>query len=173
MNESWKNMSREQLYQLIENCSKNWLAMDGLWFQSIEKEFGIEEALKHDASAWKRFTKIEARRAKEFLQLPDRAGLDGLKKALNLRMFANMCQDESTIIGNELTYRILDCRVQYSRTSKGMQMHPCKSIGFIEYDGFAKVIDDRIACECVSCYPDLTDPTCSCAWKFTLEDDNA
>lgn len=84
-----------------------------------------------------------------------------------------MCRDETTIVGNTLVYKILDCRVQYARTSKGMEMHPCKSIGVIEYGGFAEEIDDRITCKCISCYPDLTDPTCSCAWEFTLEDDNA
>ena len=33
---------------------------------------------------------------------------------------------------------------------------------------FARVIDPRIRCECVSCYPEITDETCCCAWKFTL-----
>ena len=172
MNESWKDMTREQLYTLIENCSKNWLAMDGVWFQSVENEYGLEEALKHDAAAWVRFTKIEAKRAKEFLELPDRAGLEGLKRALNLRMYANMNKDSYEIVGNTLKYKIYDCRVQHARTIKGMPMHPCKSIGIIEYSGFAEVIDDRIRCECVSCYPDLTDLSCSCSWLFTLEGKN-
>ena len=131
MNESWKDMTREQLYTLIENCSKNWLAMDGVWFQSVENEYGLEEALKHDAAAWVRFTKIEAKRAKEFLELPDRAGLEGLKRALNLRMYANMNKDSYEIVGNTLKYKIYDCRVQHARTIKGMPMHPCKSIGII------------------------------------------
>lgn len=172
MNEAWKDMTREQLYTLIENCSKNWLAMDGVWFQSVENQYGMEEALKHDAAAWKRFTKIEARRAKEFLGLSDQAGLEGLKKALNLRMYANMNQDSCEISGNTLNYKIYDCRVQYARTSKGLGMHPCKSIGIIEYSGFAEEIDPRIKCECVSCYPDMTDPGCSCSWRFILEEEN-
>lgn len=172
MNEAWKDMTREQLYTLIENCSKNWLAMDGVWFQSVESQYGMEEALKHDAAAWKRFTKIEARRAKEFLDLPDQAGLEGLKKALNLRMYANMNQDSCEISGNTLNYKIYDCRVQHARTSKGMGMHPCKSIGIIEYSGFAEEIDPRIKCECVSCYPDMTDPGCNCSWRFILEEEN-
>jgi hypothetical protein len=172
MNDAWKDMTREQLYTLIENCSKNWLAMDGVWFQSVESQYGMEEALRHDAAAWKRFTKIEARRAKEFLGLPGQAGLEGLKKALNLRMYANMNQDSCEIKGNTLTYKIYDCRVQYARTSKGLGMHPCKSIGIIEYTGFAEEIDTRIKCECVSCYPEMTDPGCSCSWRFVLEEEN-
>lgn len=170
MNESWKEMTREQLYRLIENCSKNWLAMDGVWFQSIESEYGLDEAMKHDEAIWRRFTRIEARRAKEFLALQDRAGLEGLRKALNLRMYANMCKDSAVLKNGELIYRIHDCRVQHARTSKGMPMHPCKSVGIIEYTGFAQVIDDRIRCECLSCFPDVTEPDCSCSWRFTMED---
>ena len=173
MNESWKEMTREQLYRLIENCSKNWLAMDGVWFQSIEGKYGMDEAMKHDEEIWKRFTRIEARRAKEFLGLPDRAGLEGLKKALNLRMYANMCDDSAELSDGVLTYKIFNCRVQHARTSKGMPMHPCKSVGEIEYTGFAEIIDDRIRCECISCYPDVKDPNCSCSWRFTLEGTHA
>ena len=173
MNESWKGMTREQLYRLIENCSKNWLAMDGVWFQSVESRLGMDEAMKHDAAIWQRFTRIEARRAKDFLGLPDRSGLEGLEKALNLRMYANMCADSARMEDGALIYTLYDCRVQHARTSKGMPMHPCKSIGEIEYSGFAEVIDDRIRCECISCFPDVTDPGCSCSWRFTLEEHHA
>ena len=35
-NEFLKELSKEQLLRLIEDYSKNWLAMDGVWFQSVE-----------------------------------------------------------------------------------------------------------------------------------------
>jgi hypothetical protein len=31
------SLSKEELIKLIEVYSKNWLAMDGVWFQSVEK----------------------------------------------------------------------------------------------------------------------------------------
>ena len=36
MNKIWEDMSKEQLCELLENASKNWLAMDGVWFQAVE-----------------------------------------------------------------------------------------------------------------------------------------
>lgn len=80
--EALEHLSREQLLELITAYSRNWLAMDGVWFQSIERKFGMDEAMYHDIQAWQRFTVTEARRIKKFLQLPEHPGLPGLKAAL-------------------------------------------------------------------------------------------
>ncbi|MGE4484173.1 MAG: DUF6125 family protein [Oscillospiraceae bacterium] len=168
-NEALYDLSKEQLIQLIGIYSKNWLALDGVWFQSVEEKYGMNEAIFHDEQAWKRFTVIEAMRIKEFLQLPELAGLRGLEKALSFRFYANINHDEISISGNTLTYRAVECRVQTARQRKGMSFHPCKSVGVIEYSEFAKVIDRRITCKCLSCYPEIEDQSCCCSWLFTLE----
>lgn len=56
---------------------------------------------------------------------------------------------------------------------KGMEFHPCKPAGINEYTTFAQTIDPRIEVECLSCYPEVTDPTCDCSWRFTLPSDSA
>ncbi len=166
--ETLSRLSKDELIELIEIYSKNWLAMDGVWFQSVERKLGMDEAMYHDAEAWKRFTVIEAKRIKEFLKLPDNSGVEGLSKALRFRFYANINEDRIEIDGNTLTYTSVNCRVQRARERKGMSVHPCKSVGIIEYSEFAKVIDSRFDCECVSCYPDITDSECCCKWRFTL-----
>ena len=83
--ESLESLSRDQLLELLSIYSKNWLAMDGVWFQSVERKFGMDEAMYHDVEAWKRFTVTEARRVKRFLNLPEHPGLDGLAEALRFR----------------------------------------------------------------------------------------
>ena len=163
-----ETLSREELIELIGLYSKNWLAMDGVWFQSIERKLGMDEAMYHDAEAWRRFTVIEAKRIKACLKLPEHAGIEGLARALKLRFYAHINEDRVEISGNTLTYTAVDCRVQTARQRKGMPFHPCKSVGRIEYTGFAQTIDDRFTCECVSCYPEITDATCCCKWRFTL-----
>lgn len=143
--------------------------MDGVWFQSIESKFGIDEVIEHDINAWNVFTKIEAGKIKAFLNLSDHSGIDGLKQALSLRSNANINKYEIVVNSDCLIYRTLDCRVQNARIRKGMEFHPCKPVGLVEYSEFAKVIDSRFECEVISCYPDITDSTCNCAWKFTLK----
>ena len=170
INEFLDRYDKKELIELIELYSKNWLAMDGLWFQSVERKFGMKEAMDHNCKVWGDFTKIEAQKIKSFLRLPDNSGLEGLKQALQLRLYANINKDEIIIDKNILTYRVIECRVQSARKRKGMEYHPCKEVGVIEYSVFAKEIDDRFDCECLSCYPDITDETCTCAWKFTLKE---
>lgn len=170
MNKHIDSLSKKELIELIEIYSKNWLAMDGVWFQSIETKYGMDEAIYHDEKAWERFTVIEAKRIKAFLKLDEHPGLEGLAKALYLRFYANINDDEIKISKNTLTYNAVDCRVQTARKRKNMEFHPCKSVGIIEYSGFAKTIDDRITCQCLSCYPHITDDACCCSWLFTLNE---
>ena len=166
--ETLNQYTKDELIELIGLYSKNWLAMDGVWFQSIERTRGMEEAMYHDIEAWKRFTVTEAKRIKAFLKLPEQAGVEGLAKALKLRFYANINDDRIDVEGSTLTYTSVNCRVQRARESKGMPFHPCKSVGIVEYGAFARTIDPRFTCECVSCYPDITDDSCCCKWRFTL-----
>jgi len=162
-------LSKEQLKELISIYSRNIYALDGVWFQSIEQAVGMDEAMHHDRNAWRRFTETEARRLKNFLNLPDNSGLEGFEKVLSIRFSALANAKVEFIHGeNFLIYRVVDCRVQTARSRKGMPLHPCKSVGIIEHEYFAKIIDERIECEPLSCFPDITDNTCACSWKFYL-----
>ncbi len=170
MNNKIEELNREELIELVRIYAKNMLALDGVWFQSIEKKSGMEEAMEHDRNAWRKYTEIEARRIKDFLKLPDNSGIAGLKQALAFRFYAALNGDEIITEGdNVLIYRTLSCRVQNARARKGMPFHPCKSVGILEYTYFAKVIDERFECEAISCYPDVTDDSCACSWKFILK----
>ena len=169
LNETLRSLSREDLLTLLEMDAKNWLAIDGVWFQSVERTCGMDDAMYHDGEAWKRFTVIEARRIKTFLGLEEHPGLEGLAKALPLRLDDRCNPTELIWKDGKLIYRNRTCRVQTARSRKDMPYHPCKPVGLVEYSGFARTIDDRITCRCLSCYPEITDESCACAWEFSLE----
>lgn len=167
--DSLEALSREELIAYAQLCSKNLFAIDGTWFQSIEAEGGMDEAIRHDKRAWDRYTAAEARRLKTFLRLEDGCGLEGLACALSLKLTSLCNETEIRWEGDELVFRVVSCRVQTARGRKGMGCHPCKPVGLIEYGGFARAIDSRISCTCDSCYPDELDPTCACAWRFRID----
>lgn len=171
MEQALDKLTVEELRDLIKIYARNIYALDGVWFQSIEVLRGMDEAMHHDREAWKRFTRTEALRIRNFLGLGENSGLEGLEKALSIR-FSALANPSVTISreGDALVYRVNECRVQAARKSKGMPYHPCSSVGIIEHAGFAGVIDERITTEMVSCYPEVTDEGCACCWRFTLKD---
>lgn len=126
VNKTLEKMERSELIQLIEIYSKNWLAMDGVWFQSVERKFGMAEAMEHDCNIWEAFTKIEAQKIKEFLKLSSRPGIDGLKRALQLRLYANINEDEIIVDGNTLIYRTLDSECRMRESVRGWNFIPAR-----------------------------------------------
>jgi hypothetical protein len=41
----------EDCLPLLEDMAKRWLAHDGLWFQAVEKAYGMEAAIRMDAAS--------------------------------------------------------------------------------------------------------------------------
>jgi len=163
-------LTQEELLELNKIYAKNWLAHDGLWFQSIEEKYGMDMAIDMDREAWRRFTVIEARRLIDFLRLGKNSGITGLKKALSFRLYSTLNKDEIVVEEeNVLIYRVKTCRVQHARRKKGLSDFPCKAVGIIEYSLFAKAIDERFETEVLSCHPDITNADYNCIWKFTLK----
>lgn len=166
-----RTLPRETLLDLIEKVSINWLANDGIWFQAVEKRFGMGDAKRCNDTCWTRFSPFEAARIKDLLGLPDNGGIAALKKALAFRMYAFINEQSVEEVGdNCLIFYMNNCRVQAARQRKGLPDYPCKSAGMVEYPTFAQTIDSRIVTECVGCPPDAHPEGWFCAWKFTLQE---
>ena len=164
-----EDLSKEKLLELLHIYAKNWLAHDGCWFLAIEEKQGMADAIHFDTEAWKRFTVVEARRLKGFLDLGENSGIAGLKAALGFRLYATLNEDRIEIIDEKtLRYYVTSCRVQTARRKKGLEDFPCKSVGIHEYTLFAKTIDKRFTTECISCPPEITDDAHHCVWEFRL-----
>jgi hypothetical protein len=160
---------QEDVSQALTDAAKNWVAMDGLWFQAVEQAYGMDAALVLDRQVWEQFAVIEARRIMERLALPENGGLDVLEIAFNNRLVSLLNKleilrpDKNTLIVTTKT-----CRVQGARTRKGMAQFPCRSVGMIEFPLFARTIDARIMTTCLSCPPETLPGTPLCSWKFKL-----
>ncbi|KUG02702.1 hypothetical protein ASZ90_019927 [hydrocarbon metagenome] len=163
------DMPQEQLLALIKALGANWLAGDGIWFQSIEQQYSVLDAQRCAGGAVGKFCTFEANSIKKFLGLPDLAGLEGLKQALKFRLYHQVnvqsIIDESP---NSIVFYMNECIVQTTRKRKGLDDYPCKSTGVMEYRSFAAAIDHRIVTECVGCPPDCHPEEWYCAWRFSI-----
>ena len=164
------DMPEEKLTELIEGLAVNWLAGDGVWFQSVESKYGMLDAKRCNDSCWAWFSPFEAWSIKRLLGLSEQPGIEGLKQALQQRLYAKIniqsIIDESP---ESILFQMNECRVQSARKSKGMDDYPCKSAGMVEYTNFAKAIDSRIRTECIGCPPDDHPEEWSCAWRFFIK----
>ncbi|MHA1650057.1 MAG: DUF6125 family protein [Candidatus Helarchaeota archaeon] len=165
-----KDLTKEELVGLLEDAAKNWLAHDGLWFQAVEKKFGINEAIDCDVEAWRRFTVIEAQRIMKRHKIPKNGGIPALIKALQFRLYAFInIQEIVEVSETRCIFRMNNCRVQAARKRKNLPDFPCKPVGLVEYSNFAKTIDPRIETRCITCPPDSHPPEYWCAWEFVLK----
>jgi hypothetical protein len=163
------DMPKEALINLINNLGVNWLANDGVWFQAVENTRDMYDAKRCNDSCWTRFAPFEAWSIKQFLGLPEQAGMEGMKKALRFRMYARINVQSIIDEGpNSIVFQMNDCRVQSARKRQGLEDYPCKSAGLVEYRMFGETIDSRIRCECVGCPPDTHPEEWFCAWRFSI-----
>lgn len=162
-------LDKAALLDLVDAVAKNWLANDGIWFQSVEFSRGMNDAKRCNDSCWGHFSPFEADRIKRMLALGQTPGLDGLARALNFRVYARL-NTQSTVFEDDhtLVFRMNVCRVQAARQSKGLADYPCKSAGLVEYAYFARSIDSRIETECIGCPPDTHPADWFCAWRFKI-----
>ncbi|WP_457554024.1 DUF6125 family protein [Desulfobacula sp.] len=163
-------MDNENMDALMGAVAKNWLVNDGVWFQAVEFDNGMNDAKRCNDSCWTQFSPYEAFAIKKFLKLDDDCGLAGLKKALNFRMYSVI--NEQSIIDEgpkSFVFQMNDCRVQSARKRKKLDDYPCKSAGLVEYEYFARSIDKRIKTECIGCPPDDHPEEWFCAWRFSIK----
>ncbi|MEA3296914.1 MAG: DUF6125 family protein [candidate division Zixibacteria bacterium] len=163
-------LRRETLEKMLVDFAKNWLAHDGLWFQAAERQYGLEKAIELDTQAWEKFTVIEAKRIMALHDIAENSGLEGLKKALSFRLYAVLNKQKITNeTESSFEFYMVDCRVQSARRRKKMDLFPCKSVGVVEYTGFASTIDSRIKTECLGCPPDpQAGKDFYCGWRFSI-----
>ncbi|MFW9920151.1 MAG: DUF6125 family protein [Candidatus Thorarchaeota archaeon] len=167
----FEDLPKESLLRIIDMYAKAWQAMDGAYFLSLEKEFGMDVAIQMDKEAWRIFSPIEAKRIMQVMGIEENGGLEALAKALEYRVYAVLnSQKIEWKHDNMLLFTMESCRVQVARNRKGLPDFPCKSVGLIEYEEFAKAIDPRIKSRCVFCPPDAHPENAYCQWEFTLEE---
>ena len=165
------NMEDNQLDQLKESVAINWLANDGVWFQSVEFTEGMIAAKACNDAAWSHFSPYEAIRIKKIIGLGEFPGLDGLKKAFEFRLYADVNkQSVANETDHSFDFYMNECRVQIARKRKGLDDYPCKSAGIIEYTTFAETIDKRIKTRIIGCPPDKHPEEWFCGWHFYIDE---
>ncbi len=163
------DMPEQKIDELREAVAVNWLANDGVWFQTVEFAEGMFPAKYCNDAAWGEFSPYEALRIKGLLDLEEFPGIKGLMRAMELRLYGTVnTQSFAKETENSVEFYMNNCRVQSARKSKGLDDYPCKSAGIVEYTTFAETIDARIKTEVIGCPPDKHPDDWFCGWRFYI-----
>jgi hypothetical protein len=168
----FETLSKAELLKILDAYAKAWQAMDSCYFLALEEKYGLDTAIAMDIAAWKRFSPIEANRIMQEFDIPKNSGLEGLKQALQYRVYARLNKQRIEHVDpRRFVFRMEECRIQVARKRKGLSDFPCKPVGTVEYSEFARTIDPRIKTRCIACPPDAHPEAYWCAWEFTLQEE--
>jgi hypothetical protein len=161
-----KSLSPDKLIEIMMFNNRNIWRVDGLYFLGIEDRFGTTPATEIDAGVWNIMGKIEAKKLKSILNYKDNS-IETVMEALHYTSWA-LDQHEKVIeVKNGVgILKILNCRTQLTRLSKGFPEFPCKQVRHNYLKNFAREINPQVQCVCVQCPPDEHSGDLWCEWHF-------
>ena len=86
--------------EIVEMLRRSYFAVDGLWFVMIEEDDGFERAMELDERVWRVMPRIQARKARELLQIHGDTPED-LARCMALKFAAEGHSYEVTIANPE------------------------------------------------------------------------
>jgi len=167
-----EELPKQTLVELVRMYSQNWQTLDGLWFQNVELEYGLEAAVKLDLKNWARQALIEAKRIRKVLKV-DEGGLASVLKVLSLMSW----QLSSPIFSYEeesprrIVFYYSRCPVQEGRKRQGKREFPCKTMKLTLLSNVANVVEPRARVRCVACPPDPHPEEFWCKWELTMSEE--
>jgi hypothetical protein len=139
--------------------------VDGFWFSFIEKEFGIETALRINEEIWARIGTRTAREIKYLFKIEGR-GVDGVLNALRYLPWYTITGYRVFREADSVRIEIPKCVPQEIRARKNMGEYPCKKMHLAIFENFVKEIDNSIEVRCVFAPPDEHPQDLYCRWIF-------
>jgi hypothetical protein len=159
---------KEKLADLLFLQLRNMWSVDGLYFLGIEEHMGCESATEIDKNVWNIMGKIEARRLKDLLEITG-DDIPNMISALRLSSWSlDLEEKEIEVDKNGAKFRNPNCRVQKTRTKKGLGEFPCKHVRWGYLKNFAMEFNPDIVVDCKTCPPDEHADNIWCEWEFSL-----
>jgi len=165
-----EDLPREVLIELAKVYSRNWQSLDGLWFGSVEAEYGLEVAARLDLRNWEKQSVLEAERLKKVLKL-DQGGLYSVLTVLSFmgwQLTSPLFQIEEES-EERIVFRYTRCAVQEGRSKQGKPEFRCKPMKLTLLSNIAKVVEPRAMVKCLSAPPDPRGQDFWCRWELRLK----
>lgn len=167
-------LGKDRLLELNRLRALNWLTIDGLWIQAVERAYGTDACVRMYTSVMEQFQRISARRIARFLGIPQ--GEADLSSMLDAHKITGGGVEAaySKISDKEALISFLNCRPQQARAERGQAIFPCREMELAGMSSFFRELNQKTRVECLYCPPDTRPKdlpqAVSCQFKLTIKD---
>jgi hypothetical protein len=155
----------ENLKKYVKLLLNHYQVVDGYWFSYVEREYGLESAVRINEEIWSRIATRTAKDIKSSFDIKGK-GVERVWNALKLLPWYTITNYEVNVEEDSLVITIPVCLPQGIRAKKNLGEYPCKEMHRRVLENFVKEIDDSIGVTCVFAPPDEHPKDVYCKWIF-------